>query len=198
MVVKTAKEYFFFEPAVGSVFTLDGRYFLRSTNKRYDIIVLDAFSGDSPPSHMASVEAFDLMKKRLTRDGVLLINFLGSNEKENTFVLSSLKKTLMEVFNFVDVYVPPEYYQQSTRPLNFTFVAYQGDKGKKREVTIRPPVHAPFTKDLEGLLDRRISLSGDAITFTDDYNPIDFYDMRMREWVREVTLSVTDKMILVQ
>ncbi len=197
MVVKTAKEYFFFEPDEGSVFTLDGRYFLRSTNGRYDIIILDAFSGDSPPSHMVSIEAFELMKKRLSRDGVLLINFLGSNEKENTFVLSSLDKTLREVFNFVDVYVSEEYYHQSARILNFTFVAYLEDKKKGKKLSIRPPIHAQFTRDLEGLLDRRILLSGDAITLTDNYNPIDFYDMKMREWLREESIKTADRMIVV-
>jgi spermidine synthase len=197
MVVKTAKEYFSFKPDKDSVFTLDGRYFLRSTNKRYDIIILDAFSGDSPPSHMVSIEAFELMKKRLSRDGVLLINFLGSNEKENTFVLSSLNKTLKEVFNFVDVYVSEEYYHQATRLINFTFVAYFEDTKIERSLSIRPPVQARFVKDLEGLLDRRISLSGDAIILTDDYNPIDFYDMRMREWLRAESIKTIDKTIAV-
>lgn len=197
MVVKTAKEYFSFKPDKGSVFTLDGRYFLRSTNKRYDIIILDAFSGDSPPSHMVSIEAFELMRKRLSRDGVLLINFLGSNEKENTFVLSSLDKTLREVFNFVDVYVSEEYYHQARRLINFTFVAYLEDTNIERKLSIHPPVQARFVKDLEGLLDRRISLSGDAIILTDDYNPIDFYDMRMREWLRAESIKTIDKTIAV-
>lgn len=198
MVVNTAKEYFFFDPDEGSVFTLDGRYYLKSTNKRYDIIVLDAFSGDSPPSHLVSLEAFDLMRKRLTRDGVLLINFLGINKKENTFVLSSLSKTLREVFNFVDVYVSDKYYNESPQIINYTFVAYQENKDKEKMVTIKPPIFASFTKDLEGLLNRQITLSGDAIVLTDDYNPIDFYDMRTRERLREATMRTTDKAVAVQ
>ena len=197
MVVKTAKDYFFFEPDDDSVFTLDGRYFLRSTNKRYDIILLDAFSGDSPPSHMVSIEAFELMKGRLKRDGVLLINFFGSNEKDNTFVLSSLVKTLKEVFNFVDVYVPEAYYQKKPQLVNFAFVAYQEDKGNPDGTTINPPIHAQLIKNLEGLLDRRISFSGDAITLTDNYNPIDFYDMRAREWLREENIRSADRMIFI-
>ena len=197
MVIQTAKEHFFFTPDEGSVFTLDGRYFLRSTDGLYDIIVVDAFSGDIPPNHMISMEAFDLMNKRLARDGVLLINFLGSNDKKNTFVLASLIKTLKEVFSFVDLYVSEEYYHEAPRLINFTFAAYQGDQVKERSLSIRPPIHAPFIKDLDGLLDRRITLTGDAIILTDDYNPIDFYDMRVREWLRTETIISADRSIVV-
>lgn len=43
-------------------------------SKAYDILVLDAFNSDSIPVHLLTVEAFDLYKKHLQRDGILAIH----------------------------------------------------------------------------------------------------------------------------
>jgi hypothetical protein len=38
----------------------------------------------------------------------------------------------------------------------------------------------------------RIPESAPAVLLTDDYNPIDFYDTQLKEWVRRTILSNTD------
>lgn len=42
--------------------------------ERYDILIIDAFSGDSIPSHLLTVEAFQLYLSRLKDDGILILH----------------------------------------------------------------------------------------------------------------------------
>ncbi|NNL66010.1 MAG: fused MFS/spermidine synthase, partial [Myxococcales bacterium] len=44
----------------------------------YDLLVLDAFSGDAPPTHLLTREAFALYLKHLAPDGVLAVNVSNS------------------------------------------------------------------------------------------------------------------------
>jgi len=42
----------------------DGRHFLNRCRKQYDVVVLDAFLGDSSPSHLMTREAFASIRRR--------------------------------------------------------------------------------------------------------------------------------------
>jgi len=56
----------------------DGRLQLENELKkdpnRFDILVLDAFSGDSPPAHLLTLEAFELYLAHLDPQGVIAVN----------------------------------------------------------------------------------------------------------------------------
>jgi spermidine synthase len=41
---------------------------------RYDVLVIDAYSGDAVPYHLATVEAFQLYFDRLAEDGILAVH----------------------------------------------------------------------------------------------------------------------------
>lgn len=58
----------------------DGRLMLEreaegGKSQRYDVIVMNAFRGASPPMHLMTREAFDIYLRHLEPDGVLAINF---------------------------------------------------------------------------------------------------------------------------
>ena len=57
-----------------TVITADGRPHLRLTDKRYDIIVVDAYKQPYIPFYLATREFFELTRERLTDDGVLALN----------------------------------------------------------------------------------------------------------------------------
>lgn len=42
--------------------------------ERYQLLILDAFSGDSPPVHLLTREAFDVYRRHLELDGVIAVN----------------------------------------------------------------------------------------------------------------------------
>jgi spermidine synthase len=56
----------------------DARLVLERENETpYDVIVLDAFSGDSVPVHLLTREAFAIYQRRLRPDGLILVNVLN-------------------------------------------------------------------------------------------------------------------------
>jgi len=58
------------------VVTGDGRLSLKNGNDglKFDIITIDAFSGDGIPFHLLTKEAFEVYLSRLAEDGILLFN----------------------------------------------------------------------------------------------------------------------------
>ena len=48
--------------------------FKQNVNKRYDAIIVDAFSGDTIPAHLLTTEAIDLYRQRLRPEGVILFH----------------------------------------------------------------------------------------------------------------------------
>lgn len=77
-VNKVAREFFYFETDQNmKVFISDARIFIKRAglNKRkYDFIILDAFSGDYIPEHLLTVEFLQEVKAILSEDGVLAAN----------------------------------------------------------------------------------------------------------------------------
>lgn len=62
---------------------------------RYDVIYIDAFSGDNLPRHLSTKEAFQLYFDRLAPDGILAVNI--SNRYMD---LSPLMKSVAEAFDY--------------------------------------------------------------------------------------------------
>ena len=80
VVVAIARDDHFFtflrdSPAITEIIVGDGRLSLqRASSKRFDILVVDAFSSDVIPVHLATREALSLYAKRLTPHGILLFH----------------------------------------------------------------------------------------------------------------------------
>jgi len=194
-VVEAAKKYFSFDTVKNPTFVEDGRNFLKSPAGPYDIIFLDAFSGDTPPSHLVSVEAFELAKSRLSGAGVLIINFVSGNQPEDRVVPSSLYGTLKKVFPGVDVYAGPDFFASDPRVVNMIFVAHNGQRAIVSGF-VPEDAYPQFLEDLKGLYSRKIDFTPGPFVFTDDYNPIDFYDRDARERFRAHVISTTDREII--
>src|SRR5262249_10005266 len=76
----------------------DGRHFLNRCEKKYDAVILDAFLGDSSPSHLFTREAFSSIRRVLRPGGALVINSFGNLEPGHDFFVASLNRTLKSVF----------------------------------------------------------------------------------------------------
>jgi spermidine synthase len=176
-VVPVAKEFFDLEPEKLNLFIGDGRYFVNATTHRYDAIILDAFLGDSCPSHLMTREAFTAMRRILNPDGALVINTFADVRGENEFFAASLYKTLTNVFISVRIH--------AGRNGNTLFVA-----------SARSPLTFVHRPDLSQVYAGCLGLVQDAFTttrevdpdkgrvLTDDFNPVEFYDAANRESLR--------------
>lgn len=95
--LRIARENFtFISEAAGKTHLIlrDGRKALEESDADYDLIVIDAFTGDGVPSHLLTREAFSIYFRRLsTRRGLLVIH--ASTRYSNLFpVIEATARTL--------------------------------------------------------------------------------------------------------
>ena len=78
-LTKIGKKYFNLElNDKKKVIHQDARVFLRKNNKKFDMIIIDLYSGSAHvPFHLATVEFFKSVYQSLNDDGILLINIPG-------------------------------------------------------------------------------------------------------------------------
>ena len=104
-VVKAAEQYFFVEENSRlQIFVEDGRTYLAKTDKKYDLVVLDAYAKTYIPFHMMTKEYFELMSSRLSDDGIVVSNVIASLEGDSSTIFHSMLKTMQSVFPNADVY----------------------------------------------------------------------------------------------
>ena len=81
-IVDLSREYFHLSEDI-DVYTYDGRAFLNVCDKKYDIIMVDAYQDITIPFQMSSIEFFESVKEHLTDDGVLYVNLNMRSDKED-------------------------------------------------------------------------------------------------------------------
>ncbi len=78
-----ARRYFHMPEAV-ECHARDGAAFLRRRTTRYDAIILDAFSDEIIPPHLLTDTFFRLVKARLRRGGIFLVNIVVRDDGDPT------------------------------------------------------------------------------------------------------------------
>jgi spermidine synthase len=176
-VVPVAQRFFGCEPDRLSLHLDDGRHFLNRTTNRYDAIILDAFLGDSSPSHLMSREAFAAMRRVLNPGGVLVINSFADFHPRQDFYGCSLDKTLKSVFASVRIH--------STGRGNVFFVAADQPVLEVRREPDLAAVHDVVREQVRAAFASHMVANPDhGIVLTDDFNPVEFYDAANREAIR--------------
>ncbi len=79
------------------VTTYDGRAFLNASDKKYDVIMVDAYQDITIPFQMSSREFFSLVKDHLTEDGVMVVNINMRGTEEGN-INQYLADTIGDVF----------------------------------------------------------------------------------------------------
>jgi SAM-dependent methyltransferase len=175
-VVPVAVRFFDLEPGKLEISLDDGRHFLNGCRKRYDVIVLDAFLGDSSPSHLMTREAFAAMRRVLRPGGTLVINAFCHLEADRDFFAASLNRTLKAVFTGVRMHSDDNqnYFVATDRP---------------EPEFVRPPeldgIPPALRLGARGVFSRVADTDPEhGRVLTDDFNPAEFYDARNREETR--------------
>lgn len=102
-VVELTKKHFDFTPT-GHVYVEDARALLQRTQRRYDLIVHDTFTGGTTPEHLLSVEVLERVRSILRPGGVFALNFAGfygGVEAEATYAVA---RTVRAIFPHVRAY----------------------------------------------------------------------------------------------
>lgn len=179
-MVPVAQCFFDFDPARVNVVLADGRPFLNATPRRYDAILVDAFLGDSSPSHLMTREAFAAMRARLQPGGVLVLNCWGNFQPGRDFLVASVHKTLKAVFPHVRVHCDTR--RQAEVHLLNVFFAASGAPLRLRAPADFEFVHPLCRDEVAAAFATQIEIPPDrGRVLTDDYNPVDYHDAFNRE-----------------
>ncbi|MEO6598858.1 MAG: fused MFS/spermidine synthase [Polyangiaceae bacterium] len=125
-VVRFAKQYFGFRSS-GAVLVEDARTYLRHTQRQYDLIVHDTFTGGSTPEHLLSLEVLQRIRLLLRPKGVLVLNFIGYHQGAQAEANFAVARTIRAVFHNVRVFLDAPLLEESGRPGNLLFFATDGD-----------------------------------------------------------------------
>lgn len=95
-IVELGRQYFAMREPNLHVIVQDGRYFIRTTNKRYDVIAIDAYQQPYIPFQLTTQEFFSEVRSRLTPTGVAVINAGRTNTDFR--LVEALARTMRAVF----------------------------------------------------------------------------------------------------
>ena len=186
-VVPVAEKFFNFDRSKVNLHIGDGRYFVNRSAKQYDAVILDAFLGDSCPSHLMTRETFAAMRRILKPEGVLVINTFADPDLQVDFFSASLYKTLTNTFTSVRLH--------HGRNGNSLFVA----SARPQLDILHPPsyehIYAGVREQVRDAFNsiREPNLDHGRV-LTDNYNPVEFYDAANRESLRKtLALSARSK-----
>ena len=152
-----------------AVHVQDGRYFLATTNKQYDMIAIDAYQQPYIPFQLTTREFFQLARNHLTPKGVVAIN-VGRTATDYRLV-DALSSTMQSVFK--KVYIIDTYYGG-----NSIIVATNDDTTQlanfaaNAQFITQPLLAAVANETLANEAHLRVN-TAHAQPFTDDHAPVE-------------------------
>ena len=177
-VIRIAKSYFYVKE--GPRLTLheaDGRQFLRRTNQKWDLILLDAYYADTVPFFLTTREFFTIAKAHLNPGGVLCNNVIGQAGGPRSAFFRSVYRTMDEVFPQVHAF---KVADSGTAWINIEVFGINGSarltpaelRNRAQELEGKLIKDDKLLARLNGYIPGPISTK-DVPTLTDDYAPVD-------------------------
>jgi spermidine synthase len=181
-VVEVAKTYFDLrEDERLQVSIADGRLFLRRTRTLYDLIVLDAYSAEGIPFHLATREFFALARAHLRPGGIVAANIVGALDGDQSALFRSLYKTYAQVFPGLYLFPVGLRPQGRTSRIRTIVLMASSQAGiTRRELSARaerlqsrPGLSTiPLQRIIRDFYDHPIA-TADMPVLTDDFAPVD-------------------------
>ena len=190
---KLAKKYFGLNPRT-KVITDDGRHYIGTTKKKYDLIIFDAFLGENPPWQLLTKESFMRVKSLLKPGGKFMIEFYGFLHGKNGLAGRSVFATLEEagfqsqvVTTSVEDGIERNFiYVAGEEAFDFSNLDYSGKKYTDKDISnLR-----------EYLLPSENFYAEEYKILTDDIPVLD--EMLMNpalEWRKELNVHYRDKFV---
>ena len=185
-ITALAREYFAM-PEDLPVATYDGRAYLNAVDKRYDVIMVDAYQDITIPFQMASVEFFTLVRAHLKDGGVMVVNMNMRGTREgniNQYLADTISAVFPEVYTADVAHNTNRELFASCNPEMLAVLARNLEKigdGELRGMLLR--VSEGLTRYEPG-----------SCVMTDDRAPVELLSMRVIDelirdevaWYREV------------
>ena len=163
-MIEVAEEYF--NLTIGenlNIIIEDGRTFIRNTNKRYDLIVIDAFGGGpNIPYYLTTREFFQDAHDCLNDGGILMMNVLSVNDYMK--LTESIAETMSDVF--------PSVYIIDLQT-NQIIIAYKNKTSTQEYYQPLKEVPPELTPAANHATTHTRTPTGDGTILTDDHAPIE-------------------------
>ncbi|NQU99924.1 MAG: fused MFS/spermidine synthase [Parcubacteria group bacterium] len=154
-----------------NIYNTDGRIFLRQNKKKYDIIVIDAFSKQLYiPAHLVTREFFQGLPSHLSDNGALAVNVVALSSDSK--LLKAITNTLASEFE--NVYVASSQYSY-----NFFVLASDNEIDFSK---ITKNISNPSLKNLSLSIEssvNKIDFNPDELILYDDKAPLEYLTDRM-------------------
>jgi spermidine synthase len=180
VVTRVAYDHFGLTQDEAEVFHMDGRQYLMTHEKNYDLIIMDAFGSSSIPFHLVTQEAFALIRSRLAEGGILAMNIEAVGWHD--VLVHSLAATMQT--RFENVVVLPIAEPPNTLG---NLILLASDRSLELEEEPAAPDYR-FSQDYNRAhaWDNRFEVEEEGvIILTDAYNPVDVWAERINLVARE-------------
>lgn len=170
-IADLATEYFELPESV-QVSVYDGRSYLASSEKKYDVIMVDAYQDITIPFQMSSVEFFTEVREHLKPEGVMVVNMNMKSRSEHS-INDYLCDTMGAVFDYV-------YTAPVTGGTNCEVFAFQSPKAMETFEAGRASLEedALFGMMETVLAQMELREPGNLI-LTDDKAPVELLGMKV-------------------
>ena len=152
---------------------IDARAFLNRNDTKYDYIFVDVFnSGHFVPPHLVTKEFFTELNNHLTQDGIVIMNFIGSQRGNRSRTLpGSFTKTVASVFSNYAIYTTRT--TQIDSPQNLMYIMRKSNKSLTipEETTITTHEGPTLLSVLK--VDPATLIGEEDMIFTDDHAPVE-------------------------
>lgn len=170
-ITKLSRKYFALPDDI-NVTTYDGRAFLNASDRKYDVIMVDAYQDITIPFQMSSVEFFGLVKSHLNENGVMVVN-MNMRGNDDGDINQYLADTISSVF--ANVYTV-EVDNSTNREL---FASDNNDMMSVLNDNISGIKDADLRFMMNKVRDNSIAYNAGKLIMTDDNAPVELLGMKV-------------------
>lgn len=170
-ITKLSRKYFALPDDI-NVSTYDGRAFLNASDRKYDVIMVDAYQDITIPFQMSSVEFFRLVKSHLNENGVMVVN-MNMRGNDDGDINQYLADTISSVFG--NVYTV-EVDNSTNREL---FASDNNDMMGVLNDNISGIKDADLRFMMNKVRDNSIAYNAGKLIMTDDNAPVELLGMKV-------------------
>jgi len=171
-ITDLARKYFD-EPKSTKVVTYDGRAYLNAIDKKYDVIMVDAYQDITIPFQMSSVEFFRMVKEHLNDDGVMVVNMNMRGQTKGS-ITDYLTDTIQSVFPTVYTADVPN---TTNREL---FASMSPDIKNNLDMNLAlSSQNDEYTEMMAQVSDGLVKQPGGSYILTDDKAPVELLGIRV-------------------
>lgn len=189
-VIDVAREFFGLPDSV-VVHQGDAREALPRIPGRFDLVLLDTFTGENLPWHVMTLEGLGAIRSKLKPGGRLVVNAVGSSDGDSPG-LERLEAAAREVFGETRIYVEPtgrgDELVQSVLVAGADLQATPDRFPGRLSPAIR--------REVRKLTELSVEMPEDVVLNTDDHSDLDYVDRELRaRWRKTVMSSVPPEVL---